>query len=53
MKSISFESLDGLLIKMCAAETIRRLRLPLISGNGSYSGFLFVFINRKDVESNS
>ena len=67
MKSISFESLDGLVNEMRAAETIRRLRCHLgnllidridridlpISGNGSYLGFSFVFINRKDAETNS
>ena len=70
MKSISFESLDGLVNEMRAAETIRRLRCHLgnllidridridridlpISGNGSYLGFSFVFINRKGAETNS
>ena len=39
--------------KMHATETMRRIRLPLISGNGSYPGFSLGLIYRKDAQTNS
>ena len=53
----SFTLLSALILPTTDTRTFERddqtASLPLISGNGSYLGFSFVFINRKDVETNS